>query len=306
VGTRGERLWVSEQLNPKVLGLARIIPNRGSIVVRGNRGDSIYHGLQTTVTRNVRNLSLRGSYTWSRSIDNGSEVFLTSGGASRWENTQDPRSDRGPSAFNRTQRGALSFVYDVPFPSDKGFLTQVFGGWAASGILSWQTGTPETVYVSSDINGDGEGANDRPVLGNPAVKVNYSPACLSSTTVCSGVGEIGAGGVITDLKTGAVGTASDFRYLLNPQFSGVMGNVGRNSFYYPGRQDYNLSVIKRFKLPHGESQRVEFRADFINAFNHPNAGVTNLSGDLLDDNFANPDSSRDGGRVINLWLKYQF
>jgi hypothetical protein len=305
VGTRGERLWVNEQLNPKVLGGARIIPTRGSISIRGNHGDSIYHGLQTSVTRNVHNLSLRGAYTWSRAIDNGSEVFVTSGGASRWENTQDPRSDRGPSAFHRTHRASLTYVYDLPFRSDNGFLNQIIGGWGTSGILSWQSGTPETVFISRDINGDGETTNDRPMLSNPAVDVNYSKACLTSGTLCSGVGTVGAGGVLTDFKTHAPGTAADFRYILNPLSSGVMGNVGRNSFYYPGRQDYNLSVVKRFRLP-GESQRVEFRADFINAFNHPNDGVTNLQGNLSSNNFGNIAASRDGGRVINVWLKYQF
>jgi hypothetical protein len=185
-------------------------------------------------------------------------------------------------------------------------LTQVFGGWATSGLLSWQTGAPETVFLSGrDINGDGETTNDRPVLGNSAVNVNYSDACVKSATVCSGVGVVGAGGVVTDFRTHVVGTASDFRYLINPSFSGIMGNVGRNSFTYPGRQDYNLSLIKRFKLP-GESQRVEFRADFINAFNHPNEGVTNSNGNLLSPTFGNFDTTRDGGRVINLWLKYQF
>jgi hypothetical protein len=307
VGTRGEHLWVNEQLNPVVLGGSRVIPTRGSISVRGNSGDSIYHGLQTSVTRNVHNLNLRGSYTWSRAIDNGSEVFVTSGGASRWENTQDPRSDRGPSAFNRTHRASLSYVYDLPFAKDKGFLTQVFGGWATSGVMSWQSGTPETVFLSGwDQNGDGEATNDRPSVGNPAAAINYSAACLNSANPCSGVGLVGAGGALTDFNTGAAGTLANFRYIVNPVNSGVMGNVGRNTLTFPGRQDYNLSVIKRFSLPGNESHRLEFRADFFNAFNHPNAGVTNLVGNILDSDFLNTDITRDGGRVINLWLKYQF
>jgi hypothetical protein len=122
VGTRGERLFVNEQLNPKNPATwggstptgVRLDPAKGSIVVRGNRGDSNYHGLQTTVSRNVRNLTLRGSWTWSKAIDNQSEVFSTSGGASRWENVFDPRSDRGPSAFDRRQRFVLAYVYQLP------------------------------------------------------------------------------------------------------------------------------------------------------------------------------------------------
>src|SRR5262249_13876655 len=108
VGTRGTGLYANEQFNPRINGGSRENPGFGSIVVRGNRGDSIYHGLQTEVTRNVGRLSLRGAYTWSRSIDNSSEVFVTCGGATRWENVKDPRSDRGPSCFNHTNVAAFT------------------------------------------------------------------------------------------------------------------------------------------------------------------------------------------------------
>jgi hypothetical protein len=95
VGTRGEHLWNNEQWNPRVLRTVgtlndRLVPERDTVLVRGNRGDSNYHGLQTTVTRQVRNLSVRGAYTWSRAIDNSSEVFTTSGGTNRWMNVTDP------------------------------------------------------------------------------------------------------------------------------------------------------------------------------------------------------------------------
>src|SRR5262249_17028530 len=113
VGTRGEHLFGNEQWNPRILDTIgvlnpRQVPERGSVIVRANRGDSNYHGLQTTVTRQVGSFALRGAYTWSRSIDNGSEVFTTSGGTNRWMNVNDPRSDRGPSAFHRTNRAVFS------------------------------------------------------------------------------------------------------------------------------------------------------------------------------------------------------
>ncbi len=318
VGTRAEHLWVNEQLNPIDFNTGqRLAPTKGSIIVRGNRGDSNYHGLQATVSRSVKNLTLRGSYTWSRSIDNQSEVFATSGGASRWENVLDPRSDRGPSAFNRTQRAAITYVYDLPSLRHHGLLTAALGGWETSGTLQFETGTPETVYIGGyDQNGDGEAFNDRPMLGNTAVPINYTPACVSATTACSGVGQVNPDGSIVDWITGAstvdgtpggtVLTAKNFHYLIYPQGSGVNGNVSRNSFNYPGRQDYNLSLMKRFNLPYREGHTFELRGDFFNAFNHPNEGVINLSGDLNDLNFQNLPRSRSGGRTITLWAKYYF
>jgi hypothetical protein len=304
VGTRGQRLWVNEQLNPRVNGGARIIPTRGSLVIRGNRGDSNYHGLQTTVTRNVANFTVRGSYTWSRSIDNGSEVFVTSGGASRWQNVRDPRSDRGPSAFNRTHRGAISYSYMVPFPKNKGILSYVLGGWGTAGIISFQSGTPETVYVGGfDLNGDGEAFNDRPNVGNPSAAINYTPGCLGSTNPCSGVGFDDGSGTLVDWNTGAVGTASDFRYIIPINGN---GNVTRNNFTYPGRQDWNLSVLKRINMPYREGHQIELRADMFNAFNHPNLGVDGLDGDVNSSTFLDIPSTRRGGRTMVLWAKYTF
>lgn len=307
VGTRGEREWVNEQLNPRVLGGSRIIPTRGSVVIRGNRGDSIYHGLQTSVTRSARGLTLRGAYTWSRSIDNQSDVFVTSGGASRWENVFDPRSDRGPSAFNRTHRATVSYVYELPVHAGNGLLNTFVGGWSTSGVLALQSGTPETVFANGfDVNGDGETANDRPDLGNPNAAINYSSACLSSPTCITGVGFNDGSGNLVDFNTGAPGTANDFKYILFPANSGHQGNLGRNTFVYPGTINWDTSVIKRFKLPTEGDQNIEMRVDLFNVMNHPNLGVSGLQGNINSVNFLNVDATRRGGRTLVLWAKYSF
>jgi hypothetical protein len=102
-------------------------------------------------------------------------------------------------------------------------------------------------------------------------------------------------------------TADQVRYVVYDFASGKNGNVGRNSFYLPGTQTWNLGVIKRFRIPFHESQ-VEFRGDFFNAFNHANEGlnVTNY-GDLLSPGvFGNPRTTLSGARTIQLWLKYSF
>jgi hypothetical protein len=321
VGTRGEHLWINQQLNPRNFFQgclnysaatdscsqpARFFPAFGAVIPRTNGGDSVYHGLQTTLTRRVANFTIRGSYTWSKSLDNQSEVFATSGGASRWENVLNPNSDRGPSAFDRRQRAAISYVYNLPGPKT-GIVSYILGGWSTSGIISYQTGVPQTLYLSGwDQNGDGETANDRPDLGNPAVPINYSSSCLNAkpAIVCSGVGQVNPNGTVVDWNTGAAGTINQFHYLVYPQNSGHMGNLGRNSFYYPGQQNYDLSVLKNFKVH--ESHELQFRADFFNAFNHANLGVNNLNGNVNSVNFLNIKLSEAGARAVTLWMKYQF
>ncbi len=312
VGTRGERLWVNEQLNPRVDGGARIYTNRGSVVVRGNRADSIYHGLQTSLTRQVGNFSFRGSYTYSKSIDNGSDVFVTSGGASRWQNVRDPRSDRGPSAFNRTHRAVISYSYEVPFKNN-GFVKYLVDGWFTSGVISFQSGTPETIYLGGyDQNGDGEAYNDRPNWGNPKAPLNYSASCNRWLSGCiTGIGYDDGSGQLYDWNTNAPGNLSQFRYIVTliPPYGGVKyasGNVSRNTFTYPGRQDWDLSVGKRFMMPYREGHLLEFRMDLFNAFNHANLGVNNLNGDINSPNFLNLPLTAAGGRTVSLWAKYSF
>lgn len=274
VGTRGEGLFANEQLNPVDPNTGnRLNPNKGAIIVRGNRGDSIYHGLQTEVTRNVGNLSLRGAYTWSRSIDNSSEVFVTSGGASRWQNVMDPRSDRGPSVFNHTNVASFTWVYALPSPNAR-FLNQVFGGWETAGSIVLQSGAPENLYFGGfDQNGDGEGFNDRPSLGNPHAALNGSVACLNDPNCVSGVGFSDPGGLgLVDLEQLVFGnngqgvilpvTPGQVRYIANNQ--GKNGNIGRNAILLPGLENYNLSVLKNFKIPLGErGSQLQFRADFL-------------------------------------------
>jgi hypothetical protein len=312
VGTRGERVWVNEQLNPRIDGGARIYTNRGSLGIRGNRADSIYHGLQTSVTRQVGNFAIRGSYTYSKAIDNGSDVFVTSGGASRWQNVFDPRSDRGPSAFNRTHRAVISYTYEVPFKNN-GFLKYLVDGWFTSGVISFQSGTPETIYLGGyDQNGDGEAYNDRPNWGNPKAPLNYSPACNSWGSGCiTGIGQDDGSGQLVDWNTGAPGNLNQFRYIvtLNPVYGGARfanGNVSRNNFTYPGRQDWNLSLGKRFMMPYKEGHIMELRMDLFNAFNHANLGVNNLNGDINSANFLNMPLTASGGRTVTLWAKYSF
>lgn len=325
VGTRGTGLFDNEQLNPGVFSgspfnpVQRVNPNKGSIIVRGNRGDSIYHSLQADLKRNVGRLSLQASYTWSRLIDNASEVFTNSGGSSFWQNVFDPRSDRGPSAFNHTNVASFTWVYQLPGPS-KGFLSPVFGGWQSAGSIVLQSGAPETLYFGGlDDNGDGQG-NDRPSLLTRNAPINASATCLQTPSCVTGLGivdpaDLGPG--MFDLLQAFFDpnatsllpvTASQVRYVA---IAGKNGDVGRNSIDLPGLEQVNLSVFKNFKMPYAEGHQLQIRADFFNAFNHFNAGQNNVVGygNLLNPGagfLAGNNVTLDGGRAIQIWLKYSF
>ncbi|MBV9676095.1 MAG: hypothetical protein JO185_07160, partial [Acidobacteriaceae bacterium] len=306
VGTRGERLFLNRELNPGVNGV-RLNPARGSIGARTNTGDSIYHGLQVDLTRRFRNgFLLEVAYTYSKSIDNGSEVFTTAGGSSYPQDPFNLRGERGVSAFDRPHRAAVTWVYSLPYRGGdagwRGMANQLIRNWTVSGTAQLQSGAPDTIYFGGlDENGDLRSTNDRPDLGNPSAPINYSDACLNSTSCITGVGSLLSNGTYVDYNTGAPGTRGQFRYIA---VSGRPGNLGRNTFRNDWTQDYTLAVERVFPIPHLEHHQLEFRAEAINPFNHPNPGL--VAPNLLDPVFLNKDIVYTGGRVLNLWLKYRF
>ena len=308
VGTRGEHLFVNQDFNP-----AFVNPNFGLVTARTNGGDSIYHAGQLTVTHPFKHgLLVRGAYTYSKFIDDMSEVFVTSGLSSRAQNLSDQGADRGLSAFDRRHRLAIAYLYDLPYvhnDSNAAFrvLNAITRDWQTSGTLAFSSGAPETIAVGFDANGDVY-ANDRPSLGNPKVPINYSQSCLDPAGTCnSGVGFSLDGVHFVDFNSSFgldaqgnfVATKNDFRYVVT---LGQNGNIGRNTFISPGTISNNISVQRTVKL----KERYAFlvRGEFYNAFNHPNLGIPTLR--LTSSNFGNLAQTINGGRTVILWGKFSF
>ena len=322
VGNRGEHLFTNQQYNPidPTTGL-RMNPTLGDVLVRTNGGDSNYHSGQVTLDRKfTRGLLLRGAYTYSKFIDDTSDVFTTTGFSSFSQDLFNQKGDYGLSAFDRRHRFVMTYIWDLPYKHDpQSGAMKVFSyvtrGWQWAGTLTIQTGAPETINDGFDNNGDGR-SGDRPSLGNPAVPINYSPACLTSTpatsTCDSGVGFSFDGVHFVDFNTnfgadpvtGAfTATKDQFRYVV---INGQLGDVGRNTFIGPGQWFYNTSVQRSFRFM--ERQSLTLRMELFNAFNHPNlftdGGVNSYT--IANSNFMNVASTINGNRQIKFWLKYAF
>jgi hypothetical protein len=307
VGTRGERLYMNQELNPGVNGV-RLNPARGSIGTRTNMGNSSYNGLQTNLERRfTKGLLVRTTYTFSKAIDTASEVFAPFEASQISSYAQNPFNlglDRGLSFFDHRHVFTTVWVYDLPFVKKNGALNYVTKGWRVVGSAILQSGEPTNIYTQFDTALTLR-ANERPNLGNPKAPINYTDACLSSPTCITGVGQIvDAAGTLVDWNTGAAGTFSQFRYIVPFQHAGNFGNLGRNTFENPGTAVWTLGASRFFSLPKLEGHRIEFRAEAFNPFNHANAG--NLSGSVNDPNFLNKDVTFSGGRELRLWLFYRF
>jgi len=333
VGSKGTRLFINEELNPAVPGSISVLPpnvatiptNRlnarydplqGRRVTRTNGGSSTYHGLQTGLKRRFsRGLQAGVAYTWSKTLDNGSEIFVFNSAPS---SSQIPAMfggqplERGLSLFDRTHRFSFNYYYELPFlRAQKGVAGRVIGGWALSGFTAFETGVPLSVVNGVDTDGWDGSTNDRPHLNPAGAPRTRARICATSPT---GYCNPEAGNAPIDPQAA--------RYVQMPAFSGTVprpsGNAARNTERVPGIKNWNLNLLKTVNVT--ERFRFEFRTEFYNLFNTPQyttpsvspfaPGAQGLVANSVsaspDGRFLRPEFLDGGGRVIRYQLKFMF
>jgi hypothetical protein len=250
---------VRGNLSPNV----QIFPNNlfGSIGTGVDIGNSNYNSAVAIARYQGRHgIYFEGSYTVGKSIDDGSSFFGSTGERAGLDDRNNLAADRGPSSFDIRHRAVFFFVYDLPFgPGHRllgwsnGISRQVFGGWQASGITTIQSGTPFTVFNSSnDFSGFNQ-FNDRPdVKGTGPLHQNNSNPDVAFDQTYFGCVTVPT----LDCSKGVPPT-------------GRQGTSGRNQYYGPGLQNWNFSAAKLFPLG-TERLHLRFQADFFNLFNHTN------------------------------------
>ncbi len=270
----------------------------GGRTTRANTSQSIYHSLQTRYNgrffRDSVNLGL--SYTWSKTIDDSSDIFARTDITS--PSAQNPfcinRCERGPSALDRPHAFSANFIYDVPyFREQRGVLGHLLGGWQLNGtyfLTSGATFTPgQTSNGTLGLGNTYLTAGDRPFVTNP----NADRRQVGITQIDAFLlGRIGASSVtnqtglisLTRLNaTGAVVAVSpnDVKYVFNGPgaaqlFGTPFGSAGRNIERGPKFNQLNLGVFKNIKVY--ERLTLQLRGEGFNVFNHPTPGVGNVVG----------------------------
>jgi outer membrane receptor protein involved in Fe transport len=233
--------------NPTPLASRRPFPDWGDILSFNYGEQSSYNGLQTRLEKRFsRGLSLMAGYTWSHSIDTSSR----GAGAASWhQDVRNLHADRSSSDFDVRHHFVLSYTYELPF--GKGRWEKLARGWGINGITTLLTGNYETVRVVGDRANTG---------GAPYQRGNISPGCANN------------GNLPRSSRTVE-------RYFNTDCFSitplGTFGTSGRNIVQTPGLNNWDIGVVKNTAIT--ERTRLEFRAEFFNAWNHAQFVVPNMS-----------------------------
>jgi len=229
--------------------------------------NSTYHSLQLSAEKRMTHgLTILGSYTWSKSIDDlpagagvtGFDTFS----ARPWDDPLRHQFDRGPSDFDHTHRFVSSFVWELPgFSGSRGFLHHVLAGWQYSGLVAAQTGRPFTVLEGGEISGTGLGQDRGMLLAGVSA---YGSTSCGTTPNC--VGWLNPAAFVGPRQV--PDPANPGKVMVNPALAGTFGNVGKNSFRMPGKYSWDMGLSKSFTFT--ERWRLQFRAEFFNAFNRVN------------------------------------
>jgi hypothetical protein len=297
VGSAGDNLIQPVDINAPTPGEVMAAPGNAINLARPYAGYAGINFRQTTAKARYnamlvnfrhdagRNGLLSVAYTLSRSKTDATND------RDAVDLPQDRTNLAAEYAISRTDRThvlTINYVYELPFfrNAQDGIGKQVLGGWQLSGISTFWSGPPISRVVNGTTNGSRRG-----------IRVNQVSDPFSNLPANT------AGGIYY-FNPGAFAPPAD----------GRLGTTGRAIFRLPGVNQWDITASKNW-YP-SKSTRLQFRADFINAFNHtqldPNAiqnvctvAVTATDCTASTGNFGKITGTR-APREIQLGIKFFF
>ena len=268
----------------------------------GNYSASDYHALIIRVNHKFsHDLTMEANYAYSHSIDNDSGIQNTlisafSSGLSEICDLRNLRACRGSSDFDHRHLFVANFIYGLPFGRGKWIagnasklLDEAIGGWKFSGIASAYTGAPFKI--------DSGAFTIDFTQTQPGVFIG------SKSDVASSVHQVPSG------VAGVANTVEFFSNVNNAEgaftFPIAGGPGNRNILSGPNFWNIDMSLLKEFTMPWSEKQKLQFRADAFNIFNHTNFALPGAS--LINTaTFGDITSTVNDARQLQLGLKYSF
>ncbi len=254
-GTKGTHLDLLDAPNRTPVGLLN--PTVPAFYYEDSVADSNANAGTVRIRKRLgHGISLGGTYTWSKSLDNASTIGTgsalvspngtISGQTVVAQNPFNLKAEYGLSSFNQSQKFTADYLWELPFGHEKRWLTgpsiarDVFGDWQWSGDWTIASGfpfTPRILGSFTDVNSGVNGTLRANVTGEPVSLPNPSIAEWFNTEA----------------------------FVAPPP--GQYGDARRNSIIGPGEVVFDMAMTKVFPLK--ESRMFEVRMSATNVFNHP-------------------------------------
>jgi len=231
--------------------------NFGSDTDQSTIGNSSYNALELSLRHTGKRLQLFASYTFSKSIDQSSNL-------GEEVNPFNPALSRALSAFDLNHNFVASYAYELPFDRLLGASGRWTRGWTISGITHFSSGFPVTLLNYGDnslLGAEPNGVNnygvDEPQYTPGPLELNSNPRNGSFYFNTS---------------------------LFSLQPLGTPGNARRRFFHGPGLDNYDIALMKA--VPLTESRSLQFRMEAFNVFNHAQFfGPASVNGNINSSTF---------------------
>ncbi|MGD0443975.1 MAG: carboxypeptidase regulatory-like domain-containing protein [Edaphobacter sp.] len=252
-------------------------PNYGENTSDSSIANSSYNALETTLRYQHHGSQFLLSYTYAKSIDQGSNL-------GEQLNPIDPRQSRAISAWDMKHAFVGSYTLALPVATLFRKSNRLTEQWSLSGSARFTTGFPVTLFDNSDnslLGTLGNGANNY-LLDTP----QYLPGSLKINT------------------NGRNGLPAFNTALFPEENLGQLGNAKRRIFYGPGIENFDMTLQKGLHL--SEARSLEFRAEAFNVFNHAQFyGPAAVDGQIEDPAFGQIESAA-APRLVQLAAKFSF
>lgn len=274
-----------------ILGLS---PGGLSDHIEGGSGS--YNSFQASLTRRMSHgVQFGVAYTFSKALTDvtGTGTFPAGGGI--LNDARNFRQNWGPAEFDRPHRFVANFAVEIPtFGITNRAARAAFAGWSMTGVITIQSGPPLTFTDSRSGT----------IYGLSNQRAQFCPGASNDSVMSSGS---------TESRLDHYFNASAFCAPTTIGNGFDFGNTRRGIVYGPGQNNADLALIKQTKVKgFTEQSALEFRAEFYNAFNHPQfSATTTVQGATQPTavgslNFGQITATSVSPRIIQLGLKYMF
>jgi outer membrane receptor protein involved in Fe transport len=285
-------------VDPTIPGDGRPDNRFGAVRTNFSNRTSSYNALMVTTTKRLsHHFQFGANYTYSKTLGTGEDFYGLSEPGNPLANL---KLDRAPVQNDLRHLANFSFVADTEKLTGMRFVQNVVNNWTFAFIGTVQSGRPYPVssgsgaIVGSKFPGIGSESNQRP---NICTAGSTIPGCagapvgaLVATNIASYSGSnraISEAGVAACQAAGQTNCAALQTTFLAPaganpfgpsdsysgdpvDFQFLNGNLARNAGLTKGLTNFDISLLKAFRVPKRESMRVELKLDVFNIFNHPN------------------------------------